>query len=462
MKIAVRHSLIVVAILGVVTSCVSLYVLTRLIATTSAQRSERVRDLVTQQLEFQRKAPAGAQPVDAPVALPPPKLGMRAGYLPKGVSVDAIRPELDPSARDLLARSVQVALSSADRSPVVQIAQDGDSGVVAGAALTPAGDLAWTAYPWNPPPWLRMFRALIVTLGLAGLALVVASVHIAVSMDRGATLLKQSLRTLGRNLDAPVPRPQVRELSEVGDGIAGLAAELRHAQQEQARLSRELADRERFASLGRVAAGVAHEVRNPLAAIKLRVDLLRMDPGVPSAVGAELGGVSEEIARLDRLVSDLLVITGRRTGPRTQTDLRKLADQRATTLEPWARDRGVSISIRGQAAACVDAEAIVRVIDNLVRNGVEASAQGGTVEVQVEPEGDGARLVVTDRGPGVDASRVDELFEPFFTTKPEGMGLGLALSKAIATAHGGKLTYRRQADMTLFELAIPGGEAAAP
>jgi signal transduction histidine kinase len=458
MKIAARHSLVVVAILGVVTSCVSLYVLTRLIATTSAQRTERVRDLVTQQLEFQRNAPAGTKPVVSPVALPPPKLGMRAGYLPRGGSVDAIVPALELPARQLLERSVREAASSSDRSPVVQVSQDGDSGVVAGAALTPAGDLAWIAHAWNQPPWLRMFRALIVTLGLAGLALVVVSVHIAVSMNRGAALLKQALRSLGSDLEAPVPRPQVRELSEVGDGIAALASELRCAQQEQARLGRELAERERFASLGRVAAGVAHEVRNPLASIKLRVDLLRMDPAVPSTVGSELGGVSDEIARLDRLVSDLLVITGRRTGPRTQTDLRKLAAQRASTLEPWARERRVNIAIRGEGAARVDADALARVIDNLVRNGVEASAEGGGVDVQVATEGSGVRVVVSDHGPGVDPSRVAELFEPFFTTKPEGMGLGLALSKAIAMAHGGKLTYQRQADMTLFELAIPGRE----
>ena len=67
-------------------------------------------------------------------------------------------------------------------------------------------------------------------------------------------------------------------------------------------------------------------------------------------------------------------------------------------------------------------------------------------------------MIVADQGQGVDAGRVEELFEPFFTTKPEGMGLGLALSKAIASAHGGTLTYRRKDDVTRFELLLPGGE----
>jgi signal transduction histidine kinase len=460
MKIAVRHSLIAVAILGVVTCLVSLYVLSRLISTTSAQRLERVRELVTQQLEFQRDAQAGTRHLTTPVALAPPRLGMRAGYLPREASVDSIRPELDPEPRELLSRSVQAARATADRQPNLQVLQDGARGVVAGSVLTPAGDLAWTVHPWSPPPWLRMFRLLVITLGVAGLALVGVSVHLAVSMNRGAALLKQSLRSLGRDLEAPVPRPSVTELSEVADGIAGLVSELARSQTEQARLSRVLGERERLASLGRVAAGVAHEVRNPLAAIKLRVDLARMDPEVPAAVGTELATVSDEISRLDRLVSDLLVIAGRRTGPRASTDLRRLAEQRVSAMEPWARERDIGISVSGEGTARVDADAVGRVLDNLTRNAVEASSVGGKVTLELEGDDDRAIIVVSDSGPGVDPARVEELFEPFFTTKPEGMGLGLALSKAIVAAHGGTLTYRRLDGRTRFELLLAGGQDA--
>ena len=455
MKIAVRHSLIAIAVLGAVTCVISLVLLSRMFSNSAAQRFDRAREQDLQQLGFQRTSEPASRPLAAPVALAPPRMGMRLGLLPRSASVDSITPALDPAQRELLARSIRAALASHNDQPALQSIEDGDSGLIVGAATTQAGDIAWLVHPLIPPPWVRVFRLMVLSLGVAGLALVLVSAHMAASVSRGAGLLKDALRSLGRDLQAPVPRPAPRELSEVAEGIAALAGELRSAQAEQARLGRELAERERLASLGRVAAGVAHEVRNPLAAIKLRVDLVRMDPALSGSTGQELAGVSDEIARLDRLVSDLLVITGRRTGPRVEAELRVLAEQRASLMRPWAGERQVRIEIRGRGTARVDVDAVGRVIDNLLRNGVEASPAGGVVEVAIEGDAHGATLVVSDRGPGVDPERSHELFEPFFTTKPEGMGLGLALSKAIANAHGGVLGHRREGGVTSFALSLP-------
>ena len=114
----------------------------------------------------------------------------------------------------------------------------------------------------------------------------------------------------------------MRELSEIADGIAALARNLAQSRQEQERLGRELARQERLAALGRVVAGVAHEVRNPLASIKLRLDLaVSSSPVLPPPVEQAVSHASAEIARLDRLVADLLVVAGRSLGPRRQTAL---------------------------------------------------------------------------------------------------------------------------------------------
>jgi signal transduction histidine kinase len=129
--------------------------------------------------------------------------------------------------------------------------------------------------------------------------------------------------------------------------------------------------------------------------------------------------------------------------------------RRAGLLAPWAGERGVRIEVKGDATAALDADAVARAVDNLVRNAVEASPEGSAVEVEVRDDGEGARVRVLDRGGGVDDARLPELFEPFFTTKPEGTGLGLALSRAIAAAHGGELTYERRAGATCFELSFP-------
>jgi signal transduction histidine kinase len=180
--------------------------------------------------------------------------------------------------------------------------------------------------------------------------------------------------------------------------------------------------------------------------------------------------VSDEITRLDRLVADLLVVAGRRNASsRTPTSLGQLVEKRAGLLAPWAAERHVRIETTGSATSSLDADAVARAVDNLVRNAVEASPEGATVEVEVREDDKCAQVRVKDHGGGVDDARVSELFEPFFTTKPDGTGLGLALSRAIAASHGGTLRYAREDGVTCFELSFPrsfgavsvrGGEAA--
>jgi signal transduction histidine kinase len=252
----------------------------------------------------------------------------------------------------------------------------------------------------------------------------------------------------------------VPELAGVSDGISSLAQALLREQASSAQLSRELGQRERLASLGRVAAGIAHEVRNPLASIKLRIDLSRQTVLLPhvdlAGIAADLSEAGDEIARLDRLVADLLVVSGRRMGPRRDTDLRALVDQRADYLDAMASERGVKLAVEGSARAAVDADSLVRVVDNLLRNAIEAAPEGSTVRASLTSREGAVTLAVSDRGAGVPAERERELFEPFFTTKNEGTGLGLALSRAVIEAHGGGLRYRRDGSVTVFEATLPG------
>jgi signal transduction histidine kinase len=105
-----------------------------------------------------------------------------------------------------------------------------------------------------------------------------------------------------------------------------------------------------------------------------------------------------------------------------------------------------------------DADALARAVDNVLRNAVEASPPGETVEATVDVEAGAVRVRITDRGPGVPDGRAGEIFEPFFTTKPDGTGLGLAISQAIARAHGGDLTYARGPGVTRLELTLPEGD----
>ncbi len=449
MRPSLRQRFLVVALLSAVCFTVSLVALAKIMSQTYDQRHERAREVMRQELILLQGV---AQPKPAPSLEPTTFVGMRAGYASGPSSLEQL-PVLDALTRTEIARAIHRSMETGELVQSETLAGENTVMVTAGPASS--GQVAWVAYALRPPVYAGFWRAIIGSLAIATALLIATAASAVVSVQRGAAGLRTSLQRLATDLGAPISRPTVSELGDVADGIAALARELAHAQEEKERLGVELARQDRLAALGRVAAGVAHEVRNPLASIKLRVDLGRNRQGVPPQLAKELASVSEEVTRLDRLVADLLIVAGRRRGPRAEAELGSLVRRRVGLLAPWADERGVRIEVEGQATASLDVDAVSRAVDNLIRNAVEASPPEATVEVQVQ-NGDGtAKVRVLDRGAGVDESRLKELFEPFFTTKPEGTGLGLALSRSIAMSHEGTLTYQRDDSRTCFELRIP-------
>jgi signal transduction histidine kinase len=396
----------------------------------------------------------------APLAL----IGMRGGYWDARRSIDGRSAAQNSLTDDF------VGLPAGWSAPLLTLLRQtaGQAGrlvstqqLEAGAltlAAQPAGDagIAWVAYAVPQPYYWHFWLIIVSLLAVATALLFTSAVWVVVTFNRSANALHRCLLGLAEDLSTPVPRPRIRELSAVADGIERLARRLAQARDEQERLGRELGQQERLAALGRVVAGVAHEVRNPLASIKLRLDLAAAGSRLPVAVEGAIGHASAEIARLDRLVADLLVVSGRQMGPRTATALEALVQARIEALTPWAATRGVSLRTTGQATAVIDAESVARAVDNLLRNAVEASPVESQVLVVCSSSASAVSVQIEDHGPGV--PRSDELFEPFFTTKADGTGLGLAISRAIARAHGGDVTYQRRgfggSAVTRFRLTL--------
>jgi len=245
--------------------------------------------------------------------------------------------------------------------------------------------------------------------------------------------------------------------SVVADGLRMMTAHLSYARERELALERRLSHERRLASLGRVAAGVAHEIRNPLAGMKLRLDAMarrKLDERSAHDVKRSLS----EVARLDAVVSSLLSVSRKDPALLADVDLAALVDERLAALEPLASSRAVRVVRHGAAHAYVDAAGMARVIDNLVRNAIEASPEGAEVRVHLEVLDSRLSVRVTDVGPGVPPEREGELFEPFFTSKPDGTGLGLSLSRAVAEAHAGTLTYARTNGTTHFIVRLPLNE----
>ncbi len=450
----IRHRLLTVVVLGVLTSVLSLVALVHLLTTSTAQRIERARDGVVEEMDRLARRPAD---ITEPNSVG--YVGMRGGrWDGAGVTPDALPDPWAAPLRGVLAHAIERGARTVEEVPV------GEATLVVAAEPDPKGArgaCVWAGFFVRPLPSLRRWQWIVVLLAIATTLLVASAVRAVVTVNRGAAELQASMVALASDLNATIPRPTVRELSDVADGIAVLAQSLARAKNEEERLGRELARQERLAALGRVVAGVAHEVRNPLASIKLRLDLAAAKGAQPDVVGKAITHASSEISRLDRLVADLLVVAGRAIGPKAPASLGALVRSRADGLAAWSQERGVTVTVTGDARASTDCDSIARAIDNLLRNAIEASPYGATVEVAVARRGDSAVVAVTDHGAGVPGDRASELFEPFFTTKAEGTGLGLAISRAVARAHDGEVTYARHGDATRFELTLPAAAAAS-
>ena len=217
----------------------------------------------------------------------------------------------------------------------------------------------------------------------------------------------------------------------------------------------------------RLTADVGHALRTPLTAIRGTLELQ-----VARAEGADaetLGATIEQVDDLSRLVNQLLLLEKLETRPDDhlkleRIDLFALARSLVEYLRVLAEDRGVSLELSG-APVEVDADPaqIRQVIVNLIDNALRHTPRGGRVELAVGVHGDRVRLAVADSGPGIPPDMLDRVFERFYTTGASadgGIGLGLAIARAIALGHGGELTASSPGG-ALFVLELPLPDAAA-
>ena len=212
-----------------------------------------------------------------------------------------------------------------------------------------------------------------------------------------------------------------------------------------AEAQRELLARERLVSVGRLAAGVAHEVNNPAGVILGRVGLILDDPGALSAeVVEDLRVVARQAERIRDITGALLRLGRPSRGERGPVELEAVARSAVDLARHEAQRRCVSLVVEGRSPVLTgDAAALEQVLYNLVRNAVQASAEGTTVTLTISR----SQVAVEDQGTGLTPDVMEHLFEPFFTTKPlgEGTGLGLAVAHGLVRDHGGTLVAEARA-----------------
>jgi len=198
---------------------------------------------------------------------------------------------------------------------------------------------------------------------------------------------------------------------------------------------------ERMAVMGELAAGVAHELNNPLGVIKGYLKIVRRDAGNEQLTG-DLDVIAEEVQKCQGIVQGLTELA-RPQGVRLQdTDLAALVQETVERMETTREGPSAKVSCvapGGPAPAMVDAMAMGRVVANLLNNAFDAAGPDGRVRTEVASDEEHVRISVSDSGQGIAPEIRDGLFKPFRTTKETGVGLGLAISLAIVRSHGGRM-----------------------
>ncbi len=296
---------------------------------------------------------------------------------------------------------------------------------------------------------VRARSASLVSLACALLVVMVVGTHLLTTVVRHlAALHAGALRVGAGNLSTRIGLESQDELGALARAFDDMASRLAQHQ-------RDLVASQRLASMGRVAAGVAHELNNPLGVIlgyaKLMQKRAEYDPESVSVIIDEATLASE-------IVSSMVDLTKPQALHRTDFVLGELVSEVSARVQKVARFQGLQWELDAGSSATVRADEprLRQVLVNVMTNAAEAALPSGTVKVSVRFEGDLVSIRIEDSGAGLSPDLLDQVVEPFFTTKAQGAGLGLSIAHAILEAHGGALRFSRASlGGAAVEIALP-------
>jgi two-component system NtrC family sensor kinase len=303
-------------------------------------------------------------------------------------------------------------------------------------------------------------RAVEIAFALSGLGLLLAvgAALVMVRTLRPLRVLREHTKQIAGGEYAR--RTGIASRDEIGDLAREFDAMAAAIEEREHRLIRS----ERLATVGRMAAHITHEIRNPLASLGLNVELLADEVGADNQEARKLvQSIGNEVDRLSEITETYLRFVRL---PKPKVEREDLAAIVTSVLEfagGELRLAGIAWTIQAEAGlpeVLVDESQIRQAILNLARNAKEAMAGGGRIQVEVGKTGDGeVRLIFADSGPGISTENIANIFEPFFSTKAKGTGLGLALVQQIVNEHGGRIEVNCPPEGgTRFTLLFPAAK----
>ena len=264
---------------------------------------------------------------------------------------------------------------------------------------------------------------------------------IARTLDQGIPVLNREIRFHRKSGDSLPLLLTVTPIRDESDSQSGAVVVLRDLS-EIKRLEAQVRRTEKLAAIGRLAAGVAHEIRNPLSSIRGFAYLLGRGHGKETPEREYADVMVREIDRINRVVTDLLNFSRPMTLEPESTMLPDLINHVVSLVSADAKNHGVEIHVDcepGIPPMWLDPNQVTQALLNLMLNAVNAMETGGAIEIRasVSHESEGLKIQMEDNGPGIDPDLQEKIFEPFYTTRERGTGLGLAMVRKIAENHDG-------------------------
>ena len=226
-------------------------------------------------------------------------------------------------------------------------------------------------------------------------------------------------------------------------------------------MEKELAMKERLVSLGRLASGMAHEIRNPLNAVGISVQRLKREfmPKDENKIEYQkfIDIIRDELSRINRIVEDFLFST-RSQAPFLNENLYIIVDEVMIVIGEKAREQGIELlnNVGRDLFAEIQKERFKQALYNMILNGIESMDNGGRIEISAKAAGDMVEIVIQDTGHGIKSGDMEKIFEYYYTSKDKGMGLGLPISYMITKDHGGDIKVSSEEDKgTKFCIIIP-------
>ncbi|GEM_PF-949266 len=312
---------------------------------------------------------------------------------------------------------------------------------------------------------LALLLELLLVAVLIGTAVVVSR-NVVAPLSR---LVHASRRVARGDLSVRVKDDAGDEIGELGHAFNEMTTALAETTNDVRELhEREIERASQLATVGELASGIAHEIKNPVVGVASGLDIVRRRAGTDATLLPIIDEMERQIRHVQDAIQELLTFARPATPAFAAVSGDDLAERAIRLVQPTADKGGVRIEIRldpSHASVLADAEMIHQALINLLMNAIEATPHGGRVDVYTRTSGDWIEIEITDTGRGIAPEQLESVFKPFFTTRHTGTGLGLSITREIIQRHGGTVALRsRLGEGTTVTIRLPAhasGAAAA-